>query len=44
MLGYIRGTTTSTGLTVRASLDEGVYKKGIKVSRADMKLLDVRKD
>ena len=42
MLGYIRGTTTSTGLTVRASLDEGVYKKGIKVSRADMKLLDVR--
>lgn len=43
MLGYIRGTTTSTGLTVRASLDEGVYKKGIKVSRADMKLLDVRR-
>jgi Rhodopirellula transposase DDE domain len=42
MLGYIRGTTTSTGLTVRATLDEGVYKKGLKVSRADMKLLSVR--
>jgi hypothetical protein len=42
MLGYIRGTTTSTGLTVRASLDEGVYKKGLKVSRADMELLNVK--
>jgi DDE family transposase len=41
MLGYIRGTTTSTGLTVRASLDEGVYKKGLKVSRADMESLNV---
>jgi Rhodopirellula transposase DDE domain len=30
MLGYMRGTTTSTGLTVRASLDEGVYKKGLR--------------
>jgi hypothetical protein len=42
MLGYIRGTTTSTGLTVRASLDEGIYKRGLKVSRADMKLLNVK--
>jgi hypothetical protein len=42
MLGYIRGTTTSTGLTVRASLDEGVYKKGLKVSRVDMDLLNVK--
>src|SRR5262249_39063907 len=42
MLGYIRGTTTNTGLTVRATLDEGVYKKGLKVSRADLKLLNVR--
>jgi len=41
MLGYIRGTTTSTGLTVQAFLDEGVYKKGLKVSRDDMKLLNV---
>jgi len=42
MLGYIRGTTTSTGLTVRASLDEGVYKKGLEVPRADMELLNVK--
>jgi hypothetical protein len=41
MLGYIRGTTTSTGLTVQAFLDEGVYRKGLKVSREDMKLLNV---
>jgi hypothetical protein len=42
MLGYIRGTTTSTGLTVQAFLDEGVYRKGLKVSRDDMKLLNVK--
>jgi transposase len=41
MLGYIRGTTTSTGLTVQAFLDEGVYRKGRKVSREDMKRLNV---
>jgi transposase len=32
MLGYIRGTTTTTGLTVKAFLDEGIYPKGQKVS------------
>lgn len=42
MLGYIRGTTTSAGLTVRASLDEGVYRKGLKVSSSDMKLLNIK--
>lgn len=42
MLGYIRGTTTNSGLTVRASLDEGVYKKGLKVSREEMKLLNIK--
>ena len=42
MLGYIRGTTTSTGLTVQAFLDEGVYKKGLKVSRDDIKLLNIK--
>jgi hypothetical protein len=33
MLGYIRGTTTATGLAVRAYLDEGIYKKGKKATR-----------
>jgi transposase len=43
MLAYIRGTTTSTGLKVTAGLDEGTYRKGIKVSRQDMDSLNVRK-
>ena len=36
MLGYIRGTTTTTGLTVRAALDERTYKKGEAVTRAEL--------
>ena len=36
MLGYIRGTTTVTGLTVKAVLDEGIYPKGQKVSWKDV--------
>src|SRR5262249_1521942 len=32
VLGYIRGTTTRTGLTVKATLDEATYRKGQKVS------------
>jgi hypothetical protein len=35
MLGYIRGTTTRTGLTVKACLDEGIYKRAQKVTRED---------
>jgi hypothetical protein len=35
MLGYIRGTTTRTGLTAKAVLDEGIYPKGQKVSWKD---------
>jgi hypothetical protein len=41
MLGYIRGTTTTTGLTVKACLDEGIYKKGQKVTREDMEKLNL---
>jgi hypothetical protein len=36
MLAYIRGTTTITGLTVNAYLDENTYRKGQKISREDM--------
>jgi hypothetical protein len=39
MLGYIRGTTTSKGLTVRAYLDEGIYKKGKKPTREEVEKL-----
>jgi hypothetical protein len=42
MLGYIRGTTTLTGLTVKAYLDEGIYKKGQKVPREEMQKLKIR--
>jgi transposase len=43
MLAYIRGTTTATGLRVTARLDEGTYRKGLKVSRQDMDSLNLRK-
>jgi transposase len=41
MLGYIRGTTTKTGLTVKARLDEGIYRKGQKVTREESDNLNV---
>jgi hypothetical protein len=41
VLNYIRGTTTQTGLTVRASLLEGVYAKGQKVSDKQMQQLHI---
>lgn len=39
MLAYIRGTTTSRGLTVGASLVEGVFAKGERVDKQVMKQL-----
>lgn len=36
LLGYIRGTNTTTGLAVRAELAEGVYQTGETVSDAEM--------
>jgi hypothetical protein len=42
MLGYIRGTTTTTGLTVKAYLDEGIYKKGQKPTREEMSTLRLK--
>jgi len=41
MLGYIRGTTTMTGLTVRAHLDESTYRKGQKITMEDMKKVNL---
>jgi hypothetical protein len=43
MLAYIRGTATTTGLTVTARLDEGVYRKGLKIARQDMDSLELRR-
>jgi hypothetical protein len=42
MLGYIRGTTTTTGLTVKAWLDEGVYRKGQTVTQEQMRSLNLK--
>jgi hypothetical protein len=41
MLAYIRGTTTTTGLTVEAILDEETYRKGQKVTREELSRLHV---
>jgi hypothetical protein len=36
MLAFIRGTSTKTGLKVDARLDQGVYRKGRKVTDKEM--------
>jgi len=36
MLGYIRGTNTRTGLMVQAFMQEGSYKRGQRVTKAEM--------
>jgi hypothetical protein len=43
MLAYIRGTTTKTGLSVKAFLLDRVYEKGIKVSDKEMKALNLQR-
>jgi hypothetical protein len=43
MLGYIRGTTTTTGLNVEAELDEGTYRKGEKFSKTEMEHLSLKR-
>jgi DDE family transposase len=42
MLGYIRGTSTVTGLSVKAFLDEGFYARGRKVTGADIEGLRLK--
>lgn len=45
VLNYIRGTVTTTGLTVKAYLNDKIYEKGLKVTDAEMKELNlVRSD
>src|SRR5215212_8690295 len=41
MLGYLQGTTTQTGLSVRAALHDGVYQTGESVSDAGMATLNL---
>ena len=42
MLGYVRGTTTETGLEVEAYLDEGFYKKSVRFSHQDVDRLNLK--
>jgi len=39
MLAFIRGTTSAAGLTVDARLDQGIYRKGRKVTDRQLKQL-----
>jgi hypothetical protein len=41
MLGYIRGTTTTTGLNVKAFLDRSIYKRGQKVRSEDLEQIKI---
>ena len=43
MLSYIRGTTTATGLKVKAFLLDRVYEKGVKVSDQEMEALNLER-
>jgi hypothetical protein len=43
MLGFIRGTTTATGLVVSAEWWERQYVRGVKVSAADMAELNIER-
>ena len=40
----ITATTTKAGLKVESALDTANYEKGIKVSNAEMKTLDIQGD
>jgi hypothetical protein len=40
----IAATTTKTGLKVESALDTRIYEKGIKVSKAEMRTLDIQGD
>jgi len=41
ILGLINGTTTKTGLTVKAQLDENIYPTGIKISDEELKKINI---
>ncbi len=43
VLNYIRDTTTKTGLKVKAYLNEKIYEKGLKVTDAEMKALNLER-
>ena len=42
LLGFVRGTTTCSGLVVSAGVDAGTYTRGVRVSTAEMQQLQIR--
>ena len=44
IIELIAATTTKTGLKIESALDTRVYEKGLKVTKAEMKRLDIRGD
>jgi len=42
IVNLIAGTTTRTGLTVRAELDDTLYLKGIKITDREMRYLETQ--
>ena len=44
VLELIGATTTKTGLKVECALDERIYQKGLKVSKAEIAALDITGD
>jgi hypothetical protein len=44
MLGLIRGTTTETGLTVRAEADEKIYQTGTKISDEEFEKINIERN
>lgn len=44
VLNLISATTTSAGLTVKAALDSNEYTKGIKITDAQMRMIDISRD
>jgi hypothetical protein len=44
IIELIAATTTKTGLKVETAIDTRIYEKGIKISDAEMKRLNIRRD
>jgi len=44
VLELIGATTTKTGLKVECAIDERIYQKGLKVSKAEIAALDITGD
>ena len=44
VLNLISSTATATGLKVKATLDSNKYAKGIKITDAQMRMLDISRD